>query len=291
MQKGAIAYPFFKDEERTDWLIHSLKKMKKHWLSFYPYPVFIFHHAELEQGIKHKISQEIPETDIRFVSTNMVKKQKANEFCDTVSPCGLRTWDINDCSAYRWKSGLCYTEPVLAKYDWLCIIDTDAFIASDVGEDPFQYMSRNNKLYGYRALSYDDPALIHNLYHTLQNYLTEYNVEPKNIYGEKTKPYDYCIPQSYGQWPQCPITYYTNIDFISLDFARSEEYQSLFKYLDDTDGFYDYRWGDCPVRYLIVRTFVDEQQIHRFEDWEYVHGQTVFQIPHQSNVDSSPSQN
>ena len=46
MQKGAIAYPFFKDEERTDWLIHSLKKMKKHWLSFYPYPVFIFHHAE-----------------------------------------------------------------------------------------------------------------------------------------------------------------------------------------------------------------------------------------------------
>jgi len=291
MQKGAIAYPFFKDEERTDWLIHSLKQMKKHWLNFYPHPVFIFHHEELSEDIKNSVLQELPQTDIRFTPTNMVKEQRAIDFYDTVFSCGLRTWDINDCSAYRWKSGLCYTEPVLDQYDWLCVIDTDAFVASDVDEDPFEYMSRNNKLYGYRALSYDDPELIHNLYHTLQSYLTEYNVEPKNIYGEKTTSYDYCIPDTFGLWPQCPITYYTNIDFISLKFARSEEYQSLFKYLDDTDGFYDYRWGDCPVRYLIVRTFVDEQQIHRFENWKYVHGQTVFQIPHQSNVDSSPSQN
>ena len=52
---------------------------------------------------------------------------------------------------------------------------------------------------------------------------------------------------------------------------RSPEYRAAFQAVDDAGGIYDFRWGDAPIRTLLVLALLPLDQIHHFRVVGYKH--------------------
>ncbi|KAG7872513.1 hypothetical protein KL938_005337 [Ogataea parapolymorpha] len=65
--------------------------------------------------------------------------------------------------------------------------------------------------------------------------------------------------------------FWTNLELGDLDVFRSQEYNEMFEYLDRQNGFFYERWGDAPVRSLILSLILKKGQIHRLADIGYIH--------------------
>lgn len=65
--------------------------------------------------------------------------------------------------------------------------------------------------------------------------------------------------------------FWTNFEIGSLDVLRSETYMDLFRFLDQKGGFYYERWGDAPVRTILLSLLLPPGDITRLHDWAYQH--------------------
>jgi hypothetical protein len=71
-----------------------------------------------------------------------------------------------------------------------------------------------------------------------------------------------------GSWDRS--YYYTNFEIVYMPFFRGHQYQSFFQDLDSTQGFYDHRWGDAPIRLLGLAMYAQPAQVQLL-DLPYSH--------------------
>lgn len=79
--------------------------------------------------------------------------------------------------------------------------------------------------------------------------------------------------------------FWTNFEIGSLDLLRSDNYMALFNFLDHKGGFYYERWGDAPVRTIILSLLMKRGEIKRLKDWAYEHPPYI-QCPQPKSFDS-----
>lgn len=65
--------------------------------------------------------------------------------------------------------------------------------------------------------------------------------------------------------------YWNNFEIANMDVFRSETYQSFFKHIDQTGGFFYSRFGDAVVHSIAVSLFLSRDQVHWFNDIAYLH--------------------
>lgn len=58
---------------------------------------------------------------------------------------------------------------------------------------------------------------------------------------------------------------------VDLAWMRSPEYRAAFKAVDDAGGIYDHRWGDAPIRTLLVLALLPLDEVHHFRINGYRH--------------------
>lgn len=78
--------------------------------------------------------------------------------------------------------------------------------------------------------------------------------------------------------------FWTNFEIGSLDLLRSDTYKALFDFLDRKGGFYYERWGDAPVRTILLSLLLKKGEIKRLKDWAYFHPPYT-QCPQQESLD------
>ena len=49
-----------------------------------------------------------------------------------------------------------------------------------------------------------------------------------------------------------PKIFYTNFEIVKLSWARSNEHKKFLKYIVNSKGIYNFRWGDALIRYYVV---------------------------------------
>ena len=49
-----------------------------------------------------------------------------------------------------------------------------------------------------------------------------------------------------------PKIFYTNFEIVKLSWVRSSQHKKLLKYILNSKGIYNYRWGDALIRYYVV---------------------------------------
>jgi hypothetical protein len=58
--------------------------------------------------------------------------------------------------------------------------------------------------------------------------------------------------------------YWNNIEVIDLSLIRRSEVASFLQAVDESNGIFLYRWGDAPLRFIVLALFVEPSQIlHR----------------------------
>lgn len=133
---------------------------------------------------------------------------------------------LHMCAYY---AGLMFYEDCLQNYDVLVRLDTDGFLSRMTTDIP-KYMYYNNITYMCSGFFEDNDKYIQNM---------------------KKHAIDYCSKRGIvysSDWNNRAFN--TNFEIINLPLLRQTDYMDMFDYFWRTGGFYYYRWGDCPFRYL-----------------------------------------
>ena len=90
---------------------------------------------------------------------------------------------------------------------------------------------------------------------------------------------------SNGTWDDVRYCFATNFFVADLNWWRGEEYGSYFEHLDNTGGFYRYRWGDACVHFLAAAALLEKDvEVVRFPELiRYWHQGSVL-IPEQRGL-------
>lgn len=164
----------------------------------------------------------------------------------------------------RFNSGFFYRHELLKPYKYYWRVEPGVKFFCNLNNDPFAFMERNNKTYGFNIGIYEYKYTLLTLWDTVKEFMKE-NPElmPKdNMMGfvsdDAGETYNLCH-------------FWSNFEIGDMDFWRGDTYMRFFDYLDKKGGFYYERWGDAPVHSIAASIFLQKEQTHFFRDIGYRH--------------------
>eukprot|EP01059_Diplonema_ambulator_P029952 TRINITY_DN499_c0_g1_i12.p1 TRINITY_DN499_c0_g1~~TRINITY_DN499_c0_g1_i12.p1 ORF type:complete len:638 (+),score=180.87 TRINITY_DN499_c0_g1_i12:1203-3116(+) len=249
----------------------ALALVQENFLACWPYPVHVF-----KEGVTQKYKD-----NIRAVTTSRVTFTEIGHLFD-IPPNNITMGTLNfwiDVMKYgrghhfgyrmmcRFFSGIFAQYTFLKQYDYYWRLDTDSWIREPVLVDPFRHMVVKKCRYGHVSRQHADmEAVTRRLYPTVLEWAEERNVAEENITRLNRR-----VTSNTGEYKRA--MYYNNFEIASVPWITGDDYTSFFNYLDYTDGFMKYRWGDAPVRTLAVHLMINDTEICDFEPYlPYHHG-------------------
>jgi alpha 1,2-mannosyltransferase len=143
----------------------------------------------------------------------------------------------------------------LGSYDWYWRVEPGVRFFCDITYDPFLFMQKHNKQYGFVITLLELKDTIPTLWDTVLDYAKSRKIDlgMSAIAGKsKSKSlFPYFLDETNG-YNLCH--FWSNFEIGSLNLWRSSNYQDFFAYLDQTGNFFYERWGDAPgkrFRHLI----------------------------------------
>ncbi|KAI0086043.1 glycosyltransferase family 15 protein, partial [Irpex rosettiformis] len=164
----------------------------------------------------------------------------------------------------RFNSGFFYRHPLLRQFSWYWRVEPDIKYYCDINYDPFHFMEKNDKVYGFTILTYEFMETIPTLWETTRNFMSKFPqfVNKNNLMS---------VVSDNGGESYNGCHFWSNFEIARLDFWRGEAYSKYFDFLESTGGFYYERWGDAPVHSIAASLFLRADQIHYFSDVGYEH--------------------
>lgn len=163
----------------------------------------------------------------------------------------------------RFAAGPLFLLKELQKYDFFWKIDVDSFLLAEVKEDPFVIMKQHGIKLGYVDQHADNPTVVDNLESAFREYLAINRTvmkDPRRVFP---------LPDAaYNAW-----NFYGCSIWGDLNFFRSNEYQSLFSFLDTFHGWYKYRWDEQKVYAFAISTYFERAKSFDFS--------TIVHLEHQ----------
>ena len=187
----------------------------------------------------------------------------------------------------RWYAGFFYKHPALKdfRYYWrvepnvqyvdvyflspVCGLDAGEILKSmmcryfcDIDYDVFRYMYNEGKTYGFTLQVYDFPHSLPTLWEETVRFTA---IHPESVNQnnamrwllDNERPQNNAVARGYST-----CHFWSNFEIGDLKFWRSQVYDSYFKHLDQSGGFFYERWGDAPVHSIGIGVFEDVQNVH-----------------------------
>ncbi|KAJ2296141.1 alpha-1,2-mannosyltransferase ktr1, partial [Coemansia sp. RSA 2705] len=152
----------------------------------------------------------------------------------------------------RYESGFFFRHPLMDQYKWYWRVEPGVKFACEIDYDPFLFMERNNKKYGFTISIKEVIETIPTLWNTTMQFMDKHrHLIPATNLMEFVTDKD-------GDYNRCH--FWSNFEIASLDFMRSDQYLAYFDYLDRAGGFFYERWGDAPVHSLGVSMFLNKNE-------------------------------
>ncbi|CAN3359388.1 probable mannosyltransferase Yur1p [Diutina catenulata] len=207
-------------------------------------------------------------------SINETRYQAAID--DSMKNSVLYGWSRSYRNMCRFNSGFFYKQKRLLNYKWYFRVEPDVEYMCDFQYDPFRVMREKDRVYGFAIAIHEFENTIPTLWPTVEHFMEDYPhlLHPNNsldylLSKEPEMDQGHAQPPSNISYNLCH--FWSNFEIASLDFFRSEAYETFFNYLDSTGNFYYERWGDAPVHSIAVNLLADKHKVHHFEDIGYFH--------------------
>lgn len=270
-KENAVILILCKNEE-IDGIISSLIDFENTFNKEFQYPYIFLNDKEFTDVFKEKIKAVISTNaqfgqltqeqwgppkwiDMDKVSENMEEMKQKNI---------IYGGSLSYRNMCRFFSGYFYKHELVLPYDYYWRIEPNVKFFCKMNYDPFEFMKRNNKMYGFVITVREFMETIPSLWRATIEFLERHrnilqNNEIMTFILDERKSYNGCH-------------FWSNFEIGSLKFFRSEVYEKYFDYLDKVGGFYYERWGDAPVHSIAAALFLGKDSIHFFEDIGYRHG-------------------
>lgn len=266
--------------EELEGILSSMRELEEMWNHNYNYPWIFFNNVPFTEEFKARTQAEtsaecryeiipkehwdVPEwIDGELLYESIRRMEKQN-----IKYAGLLSYH----QMCRWNSGFFYRHPALEHFRYYWRVEPDVHFFCPINYDPFQFMSDNNKTYGFTINIYDDPKSISSLWPETVSFL---NSHPHYLSDDNSMTWltDRTVQpdrtNAASGYSTCH--FWSNFEIADLEFWRSDKYQQYFEHLDQAGGFFYERWGDAPVHSIALGLFEDNEKIHWFRDIAYEH--------------------
>jgi mannosyltransferase len=145
---------------------------------------------------------------------------------------------------------LFYDVPGLRKYKWFWRIEPSISLTCTITYDPFLFMQRSNKRYGYVMALWELGTTAASLFRLVDEYKQSRRIVTTHLWNG-------ILDSSWMPWPFRPVVkyvdrdhrnrksdkwsmceYWSNFEIADMDFIRSAAYRNFFDYFDRKGGFY-----------------------------------------------------
>ncbi len=288
--------------------MESIESVERHFNRWFHYPYVFLNDGEFDDNFRETIGKlTTSKVEYGRVDRSMwgfPEWQDAEEAREWIAEQGDQAIMYGGLESYhhmcRFNSGFFYRHPLLEKYEWYWRIEPDIKYFCDITYDPFVYMERNNKVYGFVIAIKELVETVPNIFRYAAAYKRTHNFTSKGMWEMflERPPQDEARPTATATsfmpqeilWAQPDAhrlpdidpeamegeTYnmchfWSNFEIARLDFFRSKEYEEFFSMMDRTGGFWQERWGDAPIHSLAAGILLSPHQVHYFRDIGYRH--------------------
>ncbi|KOH00513.1 putative mannosyltransferase [Saccharomyces eubayanus] len=263
-------------------IISSVRQLEEEYNKNFGYPYTFLNDEEFTDEFKDAIKRILPKDRLVEFGTidpgkwnipDSIDKDKYHEKSAEMAKEGIHGAEaVSYHNMCRFYSKEYYHHPLLSKYKYVWRLEPKVSFYCKIEYDVFQFMSMNDKIYGYVLNVYESPKTIKTLWTSTMDFVKEHPnyLNVNGAFGwlkdNSQNPQNYEDTQGYST-----CHFWTNFEIVDLDFLRSEPYEQYMQYLEEKGGFYYERWGDAPVRSLALALFADKSRIHWFRDIGYYH--------------------
>ena len=254
VRKNVICYLSKSDDKTIDNLKLSLNKLYSHYKYIYNADVIVFVENDFSESVIKDLESSYDNLKFKTIE---LKSSKDFSIYQVEFEDGRHEYKIG----YRHMCQLFFSEvySYIQDYDWYMRLDTDSFIESSIDYDLFDYLDKNNKVYGYTAELAEWPPVVIGMGEFFINLIRKHNV--KSTFFDKLIENDrYNLRQIYN-----------NFEIIKVSYFKNELVQLLINEINKSGNIYKKRWGDSPLRTFILSLTVESSKIHKFNDFDYMH--------------------
>lgn len=253
-----IIYLLKNDKKEIAMLFQSLKLLSLNFLPNNNYPITIIHDEEISNEIFEEIKKYSGvdfQTILISFETEEYKSRTIGVPEFIMVPGVDRGFGIGYRHMCRLYSYGMYEIKEIQDTKYYLRLDCDSYFIEPVNYDIFKVMEDNDIVYGYNAITTDNPLVSQNLWEVSKEYSKTHDVLKVPI--DEVKQYN---------------VYYTNFEIAKFDWFENSGYKDFFKFLDNENGIYKWRWGDHCIKYLGVEMFLEDNRKHYFNLPSYRHG-------------------
>jgi hypothetical protein len=266
--KNAIVYLLNDNQKDKNNFRNSIGLLTKNYLNNFPCDIICFHEQGFDKNEINLIKEHV-KFNIQFEEINFNLPNYSQEILNQI-PEYFPHPDFPDCQGFsigyrhmcRFFAGEIFNQKILQKYDYVWRLDTDSFILDEIYYDIFSKMNENDANYGYINIQNDHDGVIKNLWETSYEYFKKIGDFKQFFETDKNKHFR--------------KVYYTNFEIFKMSWFKSEEYQSFYKFIDESAGIYKYRWGDHVLRYIALNCLSDTSKCLFYKDIKYYHSELYF---------------
>jgi len=237
----------------------SLKNLRDNFLLKFPYKVLLFH------------ENNFPVREVELHFKNIYSNIEFKEISYFGPPRNIDAEKIKfEVGTHGGWMGMGYRNMCrffstiylnyLTEYDYYWRLDTDSIVFEPMYFDPFEYMKKNNFLYGYIGDTGGPDAEKGGLF--THDYIKRNNITPQSWFNKIFFNDNPTLPER---------QIYNNFEIVNLNFLRQEKVLNYLKAVDQTGFIYKYKLGDAPIRTFTLGMFCPNNQIARFKNISYIH--------------------
>jgi hypothetical protein len=279
--RGAVVFLIDGAPRRVADLQGALESLDERFNNRYGYPVVVFHSIDAFDPHSPPLT-EAQQTSLRAGSRSTLIFAALNftEYAAAPGAAGAPALVYGKSMGYRhmcrFFAGLIAHHPALAEFDFYWRLDSDSRLSENVRYDVFAQLPCHGWRYTYAQTACDAPGVTAGLWQTVASHyaqLTRGGDLAVRLTGILTE-HGTCdhSEEAGAQGPAWNnVIFYNNWEIVDLSWLRSAEYADFFAAVDAAGGFYTNRWGDAPVRTLLVHALLAPEEIHRFSYFRFRH--------------------
>ena len=172
-QSGVILYKLGPKASELDNLRLSLALLTRYHNRAFRYPILVAHDAEAAAALSDSLRAELAAVaEGAELGFEQLTKHAIPDWLPRHSvPEKVLGFPVAYRHMIRWKAGLMWRMASLQKYEFVWLIDTDAFLLGPLSYDVFGLMASRNATYGYVDVHSEDPSIVGGLSECVGRYL------------------------------------------------------------------------------------------------------------------------
>ncbi|KAF5097134.1 hypothetical protein D0Z03_001480 [Geotrichum reessii] len=184
-----------------------MNSLERHWNRWFNYP-YVFLNDEpfnstFKAAIRNATQSEVKFGQIDSKVWNFPEWADEAEINESIAKQGDNAIMYGGMASYhrmcRFYSGAFFDHPLLAEYTWYWRVEPEVKYFCDITYDPFKYMEKNNKVYGFTIVIKELVETVPNLFRHTAAFKKEHNITSKGMWEMFLKKHEDDINDENGE--------------------------------------------------------------------------------------------